>query len=135
MAWPARHGGHATAPAAVTTAQGVHGSGGRTYTAQQGRALLAALKLHEGRSNPITVEELAMSTGVNGRAVRQFLSDYDGAAFLLGGGDDGYFVCAYADEGDAFTGRIASQIRTMQERVDRRRDFAQQLPRQQEGLF
>lgn len=119
----------------VDRAQGVHGAGGRTYTAAQGRSLSAALKLHEGPTQAVTVEELAMATGVNGRAVRQFLSDYDGVWFLLGGGDDGYFVCEWADDGDGFTRRVASQIKTMQERVDRRRQYAGTLPRKQEGLF
>lgn len=119
----------------VDRAQGIHGNGGRSYTAAQGRTLSERLKTHVGKANPTTVEQLSDATGVGGRAVRQFLSDYDGVWFLLGGGDDGYFICEFADEGSGFTHRIQSQVRTMQDRLSRRNGFAEGLPSMQFGLF
>lgn len=116
-------------------AQGVHGSGGRSYTAAQGRALSAALKAHCGRDQATTIEALADATQVNGRAVRQFLYDYDGTWFLLGGGDEGIYLCEWADEADSLSRRIRSQIKTMQHRLDRREQFAITLPAIQNGLF
>lgn len=118
-----------------TSAQGVHGSGRRDYTVVQARLISAELKYHVGAQNPVTVEELANLTGVGGRAVRQFLGDYDGVWFLLGGGDDGYYLCEWTDESERFTRRIRSQVTTMQGRINRRETFAQTLPTMQSALF
>lgn len=119
----------------MNRAQGVHGDGGRSYTAGQGRALSAVLQQHVGCRNATTVEALSDVTGVGGRAVRQFLSDYDGVWFLIGGGDDGYYVCEWADEAAAFSRRIRSQVKTMQDRLCRRESFGGTLPAMQHGLF
>jgi hypothetical protein len=112
--------------------QGVHGSGSKTYSPQDAQRLTDVLK----RMGPTTVEDLADLLNMGGRAVRQILSDLDGVAFLLGGDDDGVLSCEWADEGDHKTRRLASQIKNMQERVERRERYAAAfLNRRQHSLL
>lgn len=127
--------GTASPRTGTSPAQGIHGSGGRSYKAHEARLVAAELKYATGLTRAVTVEYLARATGIGGRAVRQILSDFDGVWYLLGGGDDGYYVCEWADEGDSFTRRMRSQVTTMQERVTRRSTFAATLPTQQGDLF
>lgn len=117
----------------MTQAQGIHGSGGRTYDVRE-LTLVRAMLLGTTRDAPLTVEEIHLATGVPGRTVRQIVSDIDGVDFLLGG-TDGYFVCEYLEDGAALTHSLRSQVDTMHGRLERRLGFGPQLPRRQGTLW
>lgn len=111
--------------------QGVHGDGGRQYTAAQARKVYTYL---QSAVCSLTVEEIADATGIDGRTVRDIVPAYDGVWYLLGG-NDGYQLCRFADDGDGLTRRLRRQIRTMTDRLERREQFAKTLPRQQNSFF
>ena len=123
---PARQG----TTGGVNRAQGIHGDGGRNYTAAQARRVFDCMKA----STTMTVEDIADATGVHGRAVRDIIRDYDGVWYLIGG-NDGYQLCEFADDGNSLTLRLHRQVRTMMDRLERRARFAQTLPRRQAELF
>jgi len=118
----------------ASRAQGVHGSGSRTYKPDMGARILAIL-LNEcvGPDNAVTVEGLATRVGLNGRAVRQAVGDLELAGKVLVGypvkGPAGYFVCQTAEQAESLTRRLESQVNAMQKRIDIRRKGAQQLVR------
>jgi len=83
---------------------------------------------------PLTVEDIHLATRVEGRTVRQILSDIDGLEFLLGG-TAGYFICEYQEDGDALTHSLQSQVSSMHLRLDRRLSFTPRLPQRQGHLW
>lgn len=116
----------------ASRAQGVHGSGSRTYKPEMADRILAILLAEcVGPERAITVESLAARVGLNGRAVRQAVGDLELAGRVLTGyptkGESGYFVCEAAEQAESLTRRLESQINAMQKRVDARRKSAQQL--------
>lgn len=116
----------------ASRAQGVHGSGGRTYKPEMADRILAILLAEcVGPDRAITVEGLATRVGLNGRAVRQCVGDLELAGCVLTGypahGESGYFVCQTTEQAESLTRRLESQIGTMQKRVDARRKSAQHL--------
>ena len=115
--------------------QGVHGHGSNAFNAAE----LAAVRAHicaVPSHAPETVATIANALGwADGRLVRAILSWLDGREVLLGGHNEGYFCCESADQGDQLTAALDSQLRRMQERVERRRTFADGLPRWQGRLF
>jgi hypothetical protein len=119
----------------VSVAHGVHGSGQRTFSAEQYNLVVAVIAgLRSGQT--ITVEEVASKTGVQGRAVREIISTADGHAFLLGGdGNGGYQLATYLEDAARITARLESQAKRMLERVNRRKIAAEELPINQPGLF
>jgi hypothetical protein len=117
----------------VSVAQGIHGSGGRLYD-WHALAVVTAVVLKTTPAAPMTVEDIHQSTGIEGRTVRQILSDIDGMDFLLGG-TNGYFACEYEDDGESLTHALQSQTFTMQRRLERRLNFGPRLPRRQGRLW
>jgi hypothetical protein len=115
------------------SSQGVHGSGGKTYTGEQYRRVVDALL---AATEPMTVEELSEATYVGGRTIRAIVSDADGVDFLLGGNSDkGYILAKAAWEADRIDKRMSSQIAKMCDRRSRRREYARKhLQRSQMGV-
>lgn len=109
--------------------------GRRDYTLGQEYQVVEAI-LSRGPDAPITVARLAEVLGMDGRTVRQIVSDNDGVAYLLGGGDEGYYACPFADDGEEMTARLANQAATLRARVDRRIMYADaQMARRQGRMF
>jgi hypothetical protein len=114
----------------IDRGQGIHGHGGRSYSAAQGRAIAELLQQHTGQRMAISIESMSMLLDIpDGRAIRQFLSDYDGVLFLLGESKGGYFMCDIADDAESYSRRARRQVASMQARIDRREQYAKNLPR------
>lgn len=99
--------------------QGVHGSGSRDFKAKQYRAVVDMLKNLPAGAR-VTVEDVAVQTGVSGRAVREIVSAADGVDILLGGDGNGYQLAASLEEAQRLTLRLSSQASRMAARVERR---------------
>ena len=108
--------------------------GGSAYTSRHAQDVLETLK-HTDYQHPLNTASIALATGVPGRAVRQIIFDFDARVALVGARASGLFVCRYADEAAALTNRLDAHWRTERDRVRRRRDFANSLPRVQGFLF
>lgn len=120
----------------ATRAQGVHGSGARNFKPDQANRLLLILKNEcVGPARMMTVETLAVRLGMNGRAVRDAVSELEKAGQVLTDFTEGYYVCETVEQAERATRRLESQIRNMQARVDARRVMAAELVQTQEGLF
>jgi DNA-binding FadR family transcriptional regulator len=120
----------------ATKAQGVHGAGARTYRPEQATRLLLILKNEcAGPANRTTVEALAARVGMNGRAVRDAISDLEKSRQVLTDFSEGYYVCETAEQAEQATRRLESQVKHMQERIEARRAMAADLIRQQARLF
>src|SRR4051794_41016791 len=103
----------------ATRAQGVHGSGARNFKPEQANRLLLILKNEcVGPANMMTVEVLSARLGMNGRAVRDAVSELEKAGQVLVDQTEGYYVCETAEQAERGTRRLESQIRKMQARVD-----------------
>jgi hypothetical protein len=110
-------------------------SGSRDYTPTELRQVKDALLKRVGREYLTTIADLSLHIHIDGRTIRSCISDLDGVAFLVGGGSEGVYVCAFADEGDDMTRRMESTAASMMSRVERRKAFAGTLERRQERLF
>ena len=111
-------------------------AGDREYDEHQAASVRLALEDRVGPARAVKVADLAERTGVDGRTVRAIVTDLDGVVFLIGGGDDGLFVCAFAEEGEPLTRRLSATEKALADRVHRRRLYAtHQLPRRQETLM
>lgn len=108
--------------------------GSRDYTPTEARRVRAALAARVGRPAMTTIADLSAELGIEGRTIRAVLSALDGEAFLLGGGNEGVYACAYADEGDDMTRRMEALASTIAKRVARRRAYEATLERRQERL-
>lgn len=105
--------------------QGVHGAGGRSFKADQANRLLLILKNEcVGPDRRMTVEALAARVGMNGRAVRDAISELEKARRILTDFSDGYYVCETVEQAERATRRLESQVTHMQERVVARRAMA-----------
>ncbi len=110
---------HNGEPVYSSHAQGVHGSGGRAFSAAQYQRVVHVLQQYPDRS--WKVADLTDATGVPGRTVREIVSQADGAAFVLGGdATKGYRLAVNAEDALRATLRLASQAQRMTERVRRR---------------
>lgn len=108
------------------------------YDQADRQALIAYMKVNcTGAANAITLKQLsdALMMGGRERAMRQIISDIDGVEFVLGTGDGGQWIAEFYEEAEPGTARLGSQARTMQERVDRRRAFANQRLRRRQGTL
>ena len=116
--------------------QGVHGSGGRTYTPSQAQHVLSVL-INEcrGPHERMTVEELSDRVKMQGRALRDAIRDLEVAGLVLTDFTDGYYVCRTAEEAESATRRLESQVLNMQKRIDARRKMADGLIRTQPQLL
>lgn len=112
------------------------GRGSREFTQAQYEAVKKyLLSACVGMAGLHTTEQLSANTGVEGRTVREIISQLDGMELLLGYLDKkGYFVAETQDEAEHYTGRLASQAQRMLERVIRRRRFAERLPKSQQDF-
>jgi DNA-binding transcriptional regulator YhcF (GntR family) len=120
----------------ASRSQGVHGAGARTFKPEQANRLLLILQNEcVGPSNRKTVDELATRLGMNGRAVRDAISELEKERKVLTDFSEGYYVCETAEQAERATRRLESQIRHMQDRVVARRDMAANLDRLQAELF
>lgn len=129
---PAGHGPHGAGLGRLDVTRG----GSRDYTPDQAALVLRVLLGRVGPANAIQVADLARMTGLDGRTVRAIVTDRDGEDYLLGGGDDGLYVCTVAEQGDALTARCEATAATLGRRVLRRRTYAAAfLPRRQPALF
>lgn len=73
---------------------------------------------------------------LDGRTVRQVLTDRDGKDFILGtAGEAGYFVCTWADDAELHTRRLERSVRTLVRRIEERRRYATHLPLRQGTLL
>lgn len=110
--------------------------GGSSYSASDSRAVLNMLR-NTSYDEPVSVGSIALSTGVEGRAVRQVLQDLDGRVILLGKRSSGIFVCRFADEGDSEQAALEASWRTTRERCRLRLEYAQRtgMGRRQGVLF
>ena len=109
--------------------QGVHGSGGRSFSPEQEARVLDCLTAwFEVSDEPVTVEQLSAATAVPGRTVREIVSRADGVSFLLGGdGARGYQLASDALDARRYSARIESQARTMEARSSRRLDMTRRV--------
>lgn len=120
----------------ASRSQGVHGAGARSYKPDQANRLLLILTNEcVGPANRKTVDELAARLGMNGRAVRDAISDLEKARRVLLDQTDGYYVCETAEQAERGTRRLESQVDHMQERIDARRVMAGELVKTQARLF
>lgn len=120
----------------ASRSQGVHGAGGRTFKPEQATRLLLILKNEcVGPENRKTVDELATRLGMNGRAVRDVISELEKARQVLTDFSEGYYVCETAEQAERATRRLESQVANMQERIAARRAMAATLVHQQAGLL
>lgn len=110
---------------------GANDAGSRTYAANQRAAVIAELRRHVGKNHATTMNDLAIACRINGRALRQLISDLDGVELLLAFNEDVIYVAETADDADQFTGRLRHQAERMLERVQRRDTLAVTLPRGQ----
>lgn len=110
--------------------------GGASYTPADEKAVRAMLN-GTSREEPIGVGTIALSTGVEGRAVRQILQDIDGRDLLLGKRASGVFVCQYADDGNSMQSALESSWRTTRARCRQRIEYIAKtgLERRQAGMF
>ena len=108
-------------------------SGSRAYTAMEAEKVVAYLLANPGRHG---VEGLTATLGVDGRTIRQIISDADGVNFIALVSNDGIGICRFQDEVESGTNRLLSQVEQMQCRIQRRRSFNEgaDLPRLQ-GLL
>ncbi len=109
--------------------------GSQTFSGPDAKRVEAALKKRVGRAKLTTVADLSQELGIEGRTIRSILSSLDGVAFLLGGGNEGVFVCEYADEGDDMTRRMENLAEAIRRRVARRQALEASLPRRQERFL
>jgi len=123
--------GHWWQPTAALDATRI---GGQQYTGVEVREVSASLK-PATRSMPLNVASIALATGVPGRTIRQIISDLDGRMMLIGKCAGGLYVCHVADEADEYTTALERHWRSERSRVQRRRTFAEQLPRWQARMF
>lgn len=119
----------------MATAWDRRGAGGRTYSPQQYSAVVAQLRLHMGRVNRTNAEAIHLKTGVPPRTVRAVFSDADGVEFVIAESDDGVWVAEEFEDAVRGTRRLQSQAHRMLDRVRRREEFAQGLPRRQGALI
>lgn len=122
----------------ASRSQGVHGAGGRACKPEQSNRLLMLLKNEcVGPAHRMTVDDLAARLGMNGRAVRDAISELEKARKVLTDFSDGYFVCETAEQADRATRRLESQVMHMQERIVARLAMAAAMPSAlvQDGLF
>lgn len=110
-------------------------AGSREYTPEQERRVLAAIQNHVGGHAAVTTAQFSNALGIDGRVVRAVLSAHDGVDLLVGGGDDGLYLCEYADESEAFTHRLIAGARQALARSDRRAAYAASMPRRQFKLL
>ena len=110
--------------------------GGASYTAADEKAVRTMLA-GTSREEPISVGTIALSTGIEGRAVRQILQDIDGKDVLIGKRGSGVFVCEFADDGDSMQSALESSWRTTKARCQLRQEFiaSRDMPRRQGMLF
>ncbi len=108
--------------------QGVHGSGGRTFTPSQRASVVSVMLQHIGRRNILTLEQITELTSIAGRTVRQIISECDGVEFVNGGAKSGYFVAEYLEETVHGSAQLRSQALQMLARADRRDALAKSLP-------
>jgi len=102
-------------------AQGVHGAGNRGYNVDQYKAVVRTMLAAEP-GTVLTVEQLSAATGVPGRAIREILSKADGVDVILGGdGNAGYKVAVSRADAERMTSRLGSQVKTMADRLARRK--------------
>ena len=109
--------------------------GSRTYTASERQRVVEAFRAHVGPSHAIRTVDLAEITGIDGRTVRAILADADAVEFLIGGHDDGRYVCALAGQGESLTRTMQAEAMSLLERVNRRKVFARELGGGQSALF
>jgi len=91
-----------------------------------------------GAVHVVKQERLAEFTGMvnSTRALRQLLSDIDGIDFVLGTGDSGVWIVEFYEESDRTSARLGSQVKTMTERIERRKAYTNRhLTRQQGRMF
>jgi hypothetical protein len=99
-------------------------SGTREYTSDERARVVAELLKHVGSYHATTIETLGKTVHVEGRALRQIISDVDGVDLVVGYDDhDRVFVCEHGYQADHHTAKLLAQARAMQERAERRRDF------------
>ncbi len=115
------------------------GRGGRDYTDAQVTAVKTYLLNNcVGAVHVVKQERLAEFTGMvnSTRALRQLLSDIDGIDFVLGTGDSGVWIVEFYEESDRTSARLGSQVKTMTERIERRKAYTNRhLTRQQGRMF
>lgn len=103
----------------VNAAQGIHGSGARSFDDDQYRRVVEAIRRGSG-----TVEQITLATGVPGRTVREIVSAADGVDILLGGDGNGYRLAETREDSERLSSRLESQAQRMYARVARRRGYA-----------
>jgi hypothetical protein len=112
------------------------GSGSRDFEDGEYHRVVAELReYHQGEEHLVRTEDLARLCRVEGRALRAILSEADGHEFVLAWGDSGLYVAESQEDAEPGTRRLESQARRMAERAERRRQFMEQLPQLQPGLF
>jgi hypothetical protein len=99
-------------------------SGTREYTSDERARVVAEMLKHVSSYYATTIEMLGKTARVEGRALRQIISDIDGVDLVVGYDDhDRIFVCEHSYQAEHHTLKLLSQARAMQERAERRRDF------------
>ena len=116
--------------------QGIHGAGARSYEPEQlDRLLLILTSECIGPRHPLTVAALSARVRMNGRAVRDAISNLEKSRRVLTDFSDGYYVCETADQAERATRRLESQVARMSERIKARRFMAAELVREQGQLL
>lgn len=108
--------------------------GRRDYTEAEADAVAAYMLAYcVGAAAAQTAADIASRLGMDGRTVRQIVSDLDGVAFLVGGGDEGWFVAEYAEDAEGMTRRLQATAAALSARVERRAAF--DIARRQASLW
>ncbi len=118
---------------------GAQASGGREYSAMDYQRVVRELRQFTGRTHAVRTEDFVRSASLAGlepRTIRAILSDADGTDLVIVEDEGGtIFVAEYADETEAKTHRLLAQAKSLAERAERRRQFAEsKLPRRQMAL-
>ncbi len=119
--------------------QGEQGRGNRDYSDVEYARVVRAMRSIVGREHAMRQQDFAAlpdCAGIEPRALRAILSDADGVEFVIvEEGPDGRYVAAWAEETEGTTRNLAARARSLADRVERRRAFAEtHLPRRQTTL-
>lgn len=89
---------------------------------------------HVGREQAVTLEDLSLETGIEGRPLRAIISEIDGVNLLVGYTRRRVFVAEFIEDGAGWTKRLLTIIESMTRRANRRVSFSSSLPPRQWSL-